>query len=102
MWTIYLAPLFQMTSNVPAASHHAASDVPHLSMVADLLKASDILAAIKTGLQAVVNALSKHQLQLGDMTFLRICTPKYSSGPPLHTEGMWQLIMPCALIYCDI
>jgi len=87
MWTIHSAPLFQMTSNVPAASHHTASDVPHLSMVADL-KASDILAAIKTGLQAVADGLSKHQLQLSDMTFLRICTPKFSSGPPLHTEGM--------------
>ena len=103
MWSIHSAPLFNMTSNVPAASHiHTASNVPaasHLPMVSDLPTASDIRAAIKTGLQAVANALSKHQLQLSHMTFLRICTPRYSSGPPLHTEGIRPILHYFTMAY---
>ena len=121
MWFIRSAPLFNMTTNVLAASNlHTAFNVPaasnlhtasnvmtasnlhtasnvlaasSLPTVSDLPKASAIQAAIKTGLEAVANALSKHQLELSHMTFLRICTPRYSSGPPLHTAGIWPNIV---------
>ena len=91
MWSIHSAPLFNMTSSVPAASN--------LHTVSDLPIAANIQAAVKTGLQAVADALSKHQLQLSHMTFLRICTPRYSSGPPLHTAGILPILSYFTMAY---